>query len=60
MSSESKKSRDRNTEEAATSAPEATTVAATTTFNLAQLFDAADENLTKFVNEFSKAQPEYA
>ncbi|MGH9952912.1 MAG: hypothetical protein ACRD5J_14915, partial [Nitrososphaeraceae archaeon] len=60
MSSESKRSRDRNTEEATTSVPEATIVAATTTFNLAQLFDAADENLTKFVNEFSKAQPEYA
>jgi nickel-dependent lactate racemase len=55
MSSESKRPRDKNVEEATTHAPEATT-----TFNLAQLFDSADENLTKFVNEFSKAQPEYA
>jgi hypothetical protein len=59
-SSESKRSRDRNTEET-TSAPEATTIsAATTGFDLAQLFDIADENLTRFVNEFSKAQPQYA
>lgn len=59
MSSESKRSKDKNTEEATTPAPE-TTATATTTFNLAQLFDTADENLTKFVNEFSKVQPEYA
>jgi hypothetical protein len=56
-SSESKRSRDRNTEEAT---PVPNEAAAPATFDLAQLFDTADENLTRFVNEFSKTQPQYA
>lgn len=59
MSSESNRSKESKTEEPAPS-PAATTDAKTKTFDLVQLFDTADENLTKFVNEFSKAQPEYA
>jgi hypothetical protein len=58
MSSESKISRDNKTGEVTTT-PSSTSTSVTT-FNLTQLFDNADENLTKFVNEFSKAQPEYA
>jgi hypothetical protein len=63
MSSESKRSKEKNTEDAATATPTPETTSTTTTastFNLAQLFDTINENLTKFVNEFSKAQPEYA
>lgn len=57
MSSESKKSKESTTSgEARATTPTATTA----TLDVAQLFETADENLTKFVNEFAKAQPEYA
>jgi hypothetical protein len=44
MSSESKKSRD----------------SANTSINVSHMFDAANENVTKLVNESSKVQPQYA
>jgi hypothetical protein len=49
MSSESKKSKD------------STTAAATdASLNVSRIFDAANENLTKLVNESAKIQPQYA
>lgn len=56
MSSENKRSKNNTTTESAASAPTTTT---TTTFDITELFETADENLTKFVNEFAKTQPEY-
>lgn len=53
MSSDSKKSKDSTIGEARAAAP-------STTLDVTQLFETADENFTKFVNEFAKAQPEYA
>jgi len=49
MSSESKKSKDSTT-----------TSANATTINASQIVDAANENVTKLVNESSKVQPQYA
>jgi hypothetical protein len=46
MSSENKKSKDSAT--------------ATASVNVSQMFDAANENVTKLVNESSKVQPQYA
>ena len=53
MSSENKKSKD--------SATTATTgVSNNASINVSQMFDAANENVTKLVNESSKVQPQYA
>lgn len=48
MSSENKKSRD------------SATTSTNTTINVSQIVDAANENVTKLVNESSKVQPQYA
>jgi hypothetical protein len=53
MSSENKKSKDSTTATAAGAA-------ATASVNVSQMFDAANENVTKLVNESSKVQPQYA
>ena len=50
MSSENKKSKD-NTQQHAN---------ATASVNVSQMFDSANENVTKLVNESSKVQPQYA
>jgi len=48
MSSENKKSRD------------SATTSTNSTINVSQIVDAANENVTKLVNESSKVQPQYA
>jgi len=48
MSSESKKSKD------------STTAATDASLNVSHIFDAANENVTKLVNESAKVQPQYA
>jgi hypothetical protein len=61
MSTENKKSKDSTT--ATTTSSSTTTAAgasATASINVSQMFDAANENVTKLVNEYSKVQPQYA
>ena len=48
MSSENKKSKD------------STTTSTNVSINVSQIVDAANENVTKLVNESSKVQPQYA
>ena len=54
MSSENKRSKD------STTTATATGTSATASVNVSQMFDAANENVTKLVNESSKVQPQYA
>lgn len=49
MSSESKKSKESTTETTASKA-----------INVTQILDAANENITKLINESAKVQPQYA
>ena len=60
MSTENKKSKDSTTAATSSSTTTAAGASATGSINVSQMFDAANENVTKLVNESSKVQPQYA